>query len=73
MKGMPKLKPENPTVVFSMDDFQDEITIPDTIPEWIASLIKQSDEYQSSLHPAKRQTESHAPAINNDLDEDVPF
>ena len=72
--GTKSIKPENPPVVFHMDDFKGLITIPDGIPEWIQALIKQSDEYQA------RNGQGHQPPPNTadersqeNLDEDVPF
>lgn len=72
MKGTPKLKPENPTIVFSMEDIKGPITIPEAIPEWIAALIKQSDEYQARLNN-KHQPAPVQSAPVEIVDEDVPF
>jgi hypothetical protein len=71
-KGMAKLQPENPTVVFSMGDFNGPVTIPEHTPEWIHDLITQSDEYIT-----KAQQPAPAPAMATagglDDDERVPF
>ena len=39
-KGMPKLEPENPTVIYSLEDGDP----PETTPKWIVELINSSQE-----------------------------
>jgi len=48
-KNMPKLKPENPTIFYSIED--DGFNFPKTIPEWIQKKIKNSIEYQNAGNP----------------------
>lgn len=68
-KGMPKVQPGNPVVVFSMDG-QGPWEIPPEIPDWIVGLIKQSEEWQGASNPA-----SHVPppAQEQPLEDDIPF
>lgn len=69
-KGTPKLNPETPKILFSLDDFKGPVVIPTSIPEWIQGLIKQSDEYllksQKPHDPEPTQGEAQ-------IDEDIPF
>lgn len=71
-KGMPKLKPETPTILFNMEDFTGPVQIPAQLPEWITALIIQSEEYAAH----QRMTNAPPPSSgqgNENLDEDVPF
>ena len=74
-KGMPKIPPQNPTLLFSMDDFTGPVTIPEAVPEWIEAEIKTSDEYKAKaninpLHP----TEAQMANVDADCpDETLPF
>lgn len=77
--GTPKMKPENPTIVFDIPE-AGPITIPDALPEWIANRIKASDEYVARSNPqrtpagAKNQpTEAQMANQTEGPEEDVPF
>lgn len=77
-KGTNKLKPENPTLVFSMDDFKGPVTIPVAVPEWITALIIQSDEYQQKQRadsgPAHNPTDDEMANLGDvEDDSSVPF
>lgn len=73
-KGAVKLKPENPTLVWDIP-LEGAITFPDSMPEWMQNLIKNSEEYQDRVNPHRR------PPTDKELenrggpapDEDVPF
>jgi len=76
-KGMAKIPAVNPLVLFSMDDFSGPVTVPDSIPEWIATLIKNSDEYKAKAninpnHPTEAQM-ANIDADCPDDGENVPF
>ena len=45
-KGLPKLEPENEILYFSFDD---DMEIPNNVPEWIVHKIMDSYEYQERL------------------------
>ena len=72
-KGMAKVKPENPTILFSMDDFEGPVTIPAGIPEWIEGLIKQSDEYLAKAQTANAPAPAQQDAANGAPVDDVQF
>jgi hypothetical protein len=72
-KGMAKVKPENPTLVFSMDDFKGPVMIPPEIPEWIEGLIKQSEEYNMKLRASNAPAQVAPNGTSDHVDEDVPF
>jgi len=74
-KGMAKIPPVNPLLLFSMDDFTGPVTIPEGIPEWVEVCIKQSDEYKAKAninpnHPTEAQMNNTEGAP---VDEDCPF
>lgn len=75
MKGTAKLKPENPTVFFSIDDCGDAITVPTSVPDWLKAKIMQSEECVAEQRrggaPAHIQEEPVGAAAGGD--EDVPF
>ena len=52
MAGTERVKPENPAIIYDIPK-EGPITIPDTLPEWIANRIKASDEYTDRLNPAR--------------------
>ncbi len=75
MKGMPKLTPENRTLVYDLPK-DGEITFPELMPEWVQNRIKNSDEYVASVNPqaAKKNAPTEAQMANQTGgDEDVPF
>jgi hypothetical protein len=72
-KGMPKLKPLNETVIFSMDDFNGPITIPMNIPEWINALIVQSKEFQEKAVTNPTVPPPHTGEAAGGMDDDIPF
>lgn len=77
MNGTDKMKAENPHVVFDIPE-SGPITIPETIPEWVANRIKASDEYVERVNPHRQRKEPTEDERANlkpheDLDEDVPF
>lgn len=46
MKGMNKRAAENPTLIFSLDDFAGRtIAFPENMPEWIQKIVCESEEY----------------------------
>jgi hypothetical protein len=75
-KGIAKLKPENPTIYFALDDCGPSITVPPTMSEWLKAKILQSEECQrearSRGEPERAGTQQPA-ASGDNLDEDVPF
>lgn len=74
MKGMPKLKPDNPTVHFDLDVFlaSDAKELPDTLHNWIKDKIVQSAEWQRAKSGKSEPTEAQK-ANQGEADEDVPF
>jgi len=76
MRGMPKLTPENKTLVYDLPS-SGPITFPELMPEWVQNRIKNSEEYIQSLNPhqpKKGPTEEQmANRDGPDLDEDLPF
>jgi hypothetical protein len=66
MKEMAKIKPVNPLLLFSLDDFKGKITFPTTMPAWIQGLIMQSDEYIAREQRASSSTVSDDQAANID-------
>ena len=79
MPNMPKLKPENPPLFFSIEDQPGpaEIKIPAGLHEWIRIKIMQSDEYltRAQQHPDTKQSpyEGNEPAGDGGPNEDAPF
>jgi len=64
--GTSPLKPENPLKWFSLEEDAD---IPDSVPEWVAKLIQESDEWKGS------QAKEHGevpPAEEVDMGDDEP-
>jgi hypothetical protein len=57
-KGMDKLVPENPTVVYSIEDGEP----PEGTPKWIVDKIHESAEWKAS-----------APTMEDEPGEEVPF
>lgn len=74
-KGMGKLPAANPLLLFSMDDFNGPVTIPEAIPEWIEGLIKQSDEYHAkgSVRNAANPAPNQGGADTEAPEENCPF
>lgn len=78
MAGTDKMLPENPIVVWDIPA-SGPITIPDTIPEWIANRIKASDEYVERTNPHRAPAGGNRPTdaqLANQTGEDldsVPF
>lgn len=73
LKGK-KLKPENPVVVYGIEEHG--LDIPDTLPNWLIEEIKKAPEYQQILNPA------HVPDQPDNTDDsgmipddgsDIPF
>lgn len=75
-KAMAKKTAENPPNTFSIGDIPPghPIKFPDNFPEWIETMIKQSEEYQERVHakPSNQPPPAKKEAQEN-LDEDVPF
>lgn len=75
-KGMVKLNPENPTLVFDLPP-EGPITFPAGIPEWIQNKIKNCEEYVDRVNPHRREkTEAEMANLvpgGTGADEDVPF
>ncbi len=73
-KGASKLKPENPTMVWDLPK-SGPITFPPTMPEWIQTKIKGSEEYAESVNPHRQEhpKQDNQADQNNEPDEDVPF
>ena len=74
VKGMPKLTPENPTLVYDIPK-EGVITFPANMPEWIQNKIKASEEYVERTNPHKSDVSEDVkanidPKVSN---EDVPF
>ena len=76
-KGMTAQKPENPIMVWDLPS-DGPITFPPTMPEWIQTKIKGSEEY-TGFHnphqsPRNRPTDDQAANIDrNAPDDDIPF
>jgi len=82
VKGMARVKPENPVIKYDMTG--DPTNIPAEIPTWIAEKIKKSDEYlmvsknkqnpaftQSAVDDAPPPSEDDAFGMN--ANDDIPF
>ncbi len=63
-KGLKKFEPENPTVVYSLEDGEP----PETTPKWIVELIHNSEEWVAAH--SGTQADTSCPA---DDDSQVPF
>ena len=76
-KGMVKKLPENPPLQFTLEDFPVgvEVTFPENMPEWMETLIKQSEEYvkRASENPDAHPAPATEGAASTSLEEDVPF
>ena len=75
MKGMPKLTPENKTLVWDLPP-SGPITFPPEMPEWIQNKIKNSEEYAASINPQmakKAHSDAQLANLTDGPDEDVPF
>lgn len=73
-KGMKKLEPENPTVIYSLDQGEP----PETTPKWIVDLIHKSQEWQETHgdSPEERPSYDDEPPPNmgeEDRTGEVPF
>jgi len=62
-KGMKKFDPENKAQYFSFDD---DMPIPDNIPEWIVKQIQDSYEYQEMLDGELEENENGV-LVDNDM------
>lgn len=73
--GMPKLKPESPTVFFSLSDVGPGFTLPDTLPDWIKGLIMNSEECKRHAEESGRPgpTEAEMANMGDGPEESVPF
>jgi hypothetical protein len=77
-KNVKAPKPENELLFFSFEEAGDNPVIPDSIPEWIVNIIKQSKEWQRLTIKQKpamelaQATKSPA-AAGGAEDDDVPF
>ncbi len=72
-KGMTKATVENPTLMFSLGDFEDgDVRFPENLPEWLRTLINQSKE-MSDNHSGNSQNPPASSHTEDALDEDVPF
>lgn len=65
MAGMEEKKPENPIVIYDMGT--DGWNFPETMPDWVVSVIKESDEWLAS------QGELPPDEPSEDVDDDIPF
>ena len=63
-KGMKKLTPENPQVIFDLDD--DE-TIPETVPDWIQEKIHGSEEWMAKHEPGADEAVVQASDVKDAL------
>ena len=77
-KGATKPKLENPPMWFSFEELTPSDNLPEGLPEWIAKIVKESEEWKSHENP---QTEA-APAEDDfppdaapppDVDDGVPL
>lgn len=71
-KGAVKLKPENPTMIYDFPKAGEPFNFPPEMPEWMQNKIKNSEEYQESLHGEPAQEQPKA-SDSKHADEDVPF
>lgn len=75
-KGTTRLKPENPTVVWDIPK-SGPFEFPASMPEWIVTKIKGSEEYQYSVNSTRSQGPTDEELANvgsaDAADEDVPF
>lgn len=79
MKGTEKLKPENPTLYFDLDEWLKlgVTEFPANMPDWLITKVKQSDEYLAAQdgnrgspdHP-ENGGENHSQAVD---ESEVPF
>jgi len=69
MKGMAKLEPETPTIVYDIDE--DGSNISQDLPDWIKNMIKKSKEFKKMVAPPDDANG------NSDYDpnhpDDIPF
>ena len=71
--GSPKLTPEVPTVLYSMnDDGTANHDIPDGIPEWVVKIIKKSHEFTVGPFERQEQPNYQTQDISPDGIEDEP-
>ena len=70
-QGMTAPEPEHELIFFSMQAGDEEI--PDGTPEWIASQIERSPEYQALGESEPRQASGEAEEGEDIEDDNVPF
>ena len=73
-KGAPKLRAENPIMVFDLDEFlkSNAETLPNAIPDWIKGKIMQSREWAKDQSGAPEQP-AGSEREHEEPDSDVPF
>lgn len=73
-KGVASIKPENPILVWDLPK-SGPITFPPTLPEWIQTKIKGSEEYLESVNPQRQEPSEEQMANVSDagLDDSIPF
>lgn len=70
MKGMESTEPENPVRFFS---FEDQTEVPEGTVEWVAKIIKESDEYRDAHETQVHSSEAEPPEDGSMLDDKIPF
>lgn len=72
-KGMPKLAPENKTLVFDIPSVM-PVTFPDNMPEWVQNKIKASEEYKELINPGHHgPTDAEMANQSTEPTGEVPF
>lgn len=74
--GMTKVKPESPTIFFSLSDVGPDFTLPDTLPDWIKGLIMNSEEFKAHAEGTGKPGPNEAQMANIDPEADpdaAPF
>ncbi len=75
VKGMAKLKAENPILWFSLEECGDQIVVPATVPDWLKAKIMLSDEYIRTQQGPNRHQPNEDEMANvssaDSADEDV--
>jgi hypothetical protein len=76
-KGMPRLKPENAPLFFSLDECGSPITVPAAVPDWLKGKIMQSEEcvaeQRRAGHPEPTEDEKANLSPPGSEEEEVEF